>query len=349
MPNVGKSTLFKALTKRQVDCANYPFCTIDPNVGVVAVPDERLKKLTAISKSVKTIPATVEFVDIAGLVAGASKGEGLGNKFLANIREVDAIAHVVRCFEDKNVVHVSGRVDPRSDTEIINLELIYADLATVEKRLESLRKEMKSGISFETKILFEAAQKVLAVLNKGYAAISAELSEEEIKSLGDLHLLTMKPVIYILNVGENAAGGDFHLDFLPGNAQLALSIKLEAELSELTEASAGQMLLELGLKEGGLDRLIRAGYHLLRLITFFTSGPKETRAWTIKKGAKAPEAAGVIHTDFEKGFIRAEVVSYNDFMECGGEIGARERGKLRLEGKEYVIQDGDICHFRFAV
>ncbi|MBI4133097.1 redox-regulated ATPase YchF [Candidatus Uhrbacteria bacterium] len=348
LPNVGKSTLFQALTKVQVDCANYPFCTIEPNVGVVAVPDERIDALAAVSKSEKIIPAVIEFVDIAGLVRGASKGEGLGNKFLATIREVDAIVEVVRCFENPDVVHVAGKVDPMSDIEIVNLELIYADLATVEKRLESVRSQLKSGEKRDLLASRDVLERLKTALEQGTLASMVSASEEEEKAIRELHLLTRKPILYVLNVDEEALRGGFRLPDIPAALQLPISVKIEAELVELPQGEAQEYLKTLGVLETGLDRLIRASYALLGLITYLTSGPKETRAWTIRRGTKAPEAAGVIHTDFEKGFIRVEVINWKDFV-AYGEIGARERGLLRTEGKEYVMHDGDVCHFRFNV
>ncbi|MBI5221212.1 MAG: redox-regulated ATPase YchF [Candidatus Magasanikbacteria bacterium] len=339
LPNVGKSTLFKALTKKQVDMANYPFCTIDPNVGVVAVPDERLEKLAAVSKSAKTIPTTIEFVDIAGLVKDAHKGEGLGNKFLANIREVDAIAQVIRKFSDKNVVHVAGQINPDSDRETINLELIFADLQTIEKRQSSLTK-LAHGQDKEATKALNVIEKIKAALEAGQLANTVSLRPEEEVYIRDLSLLTRKPMLYVLNVDEDKIFQE--LDYIP------ISAKIEAELADLPEVEAKQYLQDLGLKESGLDKLITASYKLLDLITFLTSGPKETKAWTIKRGTKAPQAAGVIHTDFEKGFIRAEVCNWQDFVNCGGEAGAKEKGLVRLEGKDYIMQDGDTVYFRFS-
>lgn len=345
LPNVGKSTLFKAITKKQVDCANYPFCTIEPNVGVVAVPDPRLEALAKVSASEKVIPTTIEFVDIAGLVAGASKGEGLGNKFLAHIREVDAIVEVVRAFENKDIVHVAGKIDPPSDIETINLELIYADLATVEKRLETLRKQVKGSTDKDLKALASAAEKVVALLGQGKPASEAQLNDDENEALKQLQLLTAKPVLYVVNVDEEQLKAGYKLPTIAPDRQIPLCIKLEEELASLPENEVKEYLSALGLEMTGLDRLIKASYKLLGLITFLTSGPKETRAWTVRDGAKAPEAAGVIHTDFEKTFIRAEVIDWKDFVELG-ESGAREKGKLRVEGKDYLMRDGDTCHFR---
>ncbi|MBI4276358.1 redox-regulated ATPase YchF [Candidatus Uhrbacteria bacterium] len=367
LPNVGKSTLFKALTKKQVDIANYPFCTIDPNVGVVTVPDARLDALAKVSQSEKIIPTTIEFVDIAGLVQGAHKGEGLGNKFLANIRECDAIAHVVRAFTDKDIIHVSGSVNPDSDAEIIMLELIMADLAAMEKRREAVLGKAKSG-SEEAKKELEAVEKVLAILGAGKRAATVSVDAEEAKLIRSFQLLTMKPVLTVMNVDETNVTRDPtvipHLMRDPENKSMdpgsgpgmtyrddtvSISAKIEAELAELAPEEAQTYLKELGWNESGLDRLIKKSYELLHLITYFTSGPKETRAWTITAGTKAPQAAGVIHTDFEKGFIRAEVMRWKDLVDCGSEAAAREKGLFRLEGKEYVVQDGDVMHFRFAV
>ncbi len=347
LPNVGKSTLFTALTKKKVDCSNYPFCTIEPNVGIVEVPDERLVKLAEVSKSEKIIPAVIEFVDIAGLVKGASLGEGLGNKFLSNIRETDAIIEVVRCFENTDVHHVHGKIDPKNDIEIINLELIYADLATLDKRIQGLQRELKSGEKRELKIALTAAEKIKVALDAGKLANTVVLGEDEEKAIRDLHLLTMKQFLYVLNVDENQLKSGFKLDSVSENEQLAVSVKIEAELSELFDNEAREYLKDLGMSETGLNRLIKRSYELLNLGTFLTSGEQETRAWTIKKGAKAPQAAGVIHTDFEKGFIRVEIINWKDFVDLG-EAGSREKGLLRVEGKDYIMQDGDVCHFRFA-
>lgn len=343
LPNVGKSTLFKALTRKQVVIENYPFATIDPNVGVVEVPDERLKKLTEISKSEKTIPTTIEFVDIAGLVKNAHQGEGLGNQFLANIREVDAIAQVVRAFRDPNVIHVSGQVDPTGDVDVINIELAMADLATVDKRLAAVRPRLKTGQDKTAASQVAVLEKLQIALRAGKPARSVTWHEEELQFVRELQLLTAKPELYVVNVDE---GGAVPEGIAPA---IAVSCKLEAELADLPSEEARTMLQGLGLAESGLDKLIRASYELLTLITFFTSGPKESRAWTITKGTKAPQAAGVIHTDFEHGFIRAETISYADFVAHNGEAGARDAGKLRLEGKEYTVQDGDVMHFRFSV
>ncbi|MBU1029484.1 redox-regulated ATPase YchF, partial [Patescibacteria group bacterium] len=344
LPNVGKSTLFKAVTKKQVDCANFPFCTIEPNVGVVAVPDDRLARLTQISKSAQTIPATVSFVDIAGLVKGASQGEGLGNQFLSHIREVDAIVEVVRAFKNDDIVHITGKIDPLDDIETINLELIYADLATVEKRLETQRKVMKGGETREQKLALAALEKLFVVLSAGQPARDVVLTEDEDKSIREVQLLTAKPLLYVVNVDEPQLKAGFKIDTLPTEIQIPLCVKLEEEIASLPESEVGEYLKALGLEMTGLDQLIKKSYELLGLITFLTSGEKESRAWTIRRGTKAPQAAAVIHTDFEKGFIRAEVISYDDFILGNGEIGAKEAGKMRLEGKEYVMQDGDVCH-----
>lgn len=357
LPNVGKSTLFNAITQAGAESANYPFCTIDPNVGVVEVPDQRLNELTKLVEPKKTVPTAFEFVDIAGLVKGASKGEGLGNQFLAHIREVDAIVHVVRCFEDDNITHVSGGVNPISDIETINLELILADLDTVEKRLERARKNSKGGnkqYEEEVKVL----ERIIAALYEDLPARKVELSPEEKILLRDLHLLTMKPVLFAANVSEEeVAEADSNplvqqvVEYAAQESSqvVTISAKVEAEIAELEGEDKELFLAELGLAESGLDRLIQAAYKLLGLETYFTAGVQEVRAWTIRKGTKAPQAAGVIHTDFEKGFIRAEVVGYSDLVEAGSMAAAREKGLLRLEGKDYVVQDGDVMHFRFNV
>jgi len=348
LPNVGKSTLFKAITKKQVDCANYPFCTIEPNVGVVAVPDPRLEALAKVSNSQKIVPTTMEFVDIAGLVAGAHKGEGLGNKFLARIREVDAIVEVVRAFENKDIVHVAGKIDPASDVATIELELAYADLAVVEKRLESVQRQLKAGQTRELKIALEAAQKVHVVLAAGHPARSAELNEDELLATRELQMLTMKPLLYVINVDEQQLKAGYAVPGLPKELQIPLCVKLEEELASLPPVEVKDYLDALGLEMTGLDQLIRKSYELLGLMTFLTSGEKESRAWTINRGTKGPQAAGVIHSDFEKGFIRVEVIDWRDFVEGGGEAGAREKGKLRIEGKEYVMREGDVCNFRVS-
>lgn len=345
LPNVGKSSLFTALTKKSGFAANYPFATIEPNVGLVPVPDKRLDGLAVIDHPAKIIPATVEFVDIAGLVAGASQGEGLGNKFLANIRETDAICEVVRFFSDPNVEHVSKKVDPQSDVETIKTELILADIATIEKALPRLEKEGKRYK--EKAINFEAAQKVLEGLNEGKRALQLDLSEEEQDAIRELCLLTMKPMLYIANVDEDKVNAE--LPEIDGQQPVPISAKIEADLAELDAEEAAIFMEELGLDESGLSRLIREAYKLLGLQSYFTSGETETRAWTIPVGAKAPQAAGVIHSDFERGFIKAETASYEDYVALGGEKGCRDAGKLRQEGKDYVVQDGDVMHFKFNV
>ena len=345
LPNVGKSSLFTALTKKSGFAANYPFATIEPNVGLVPVPDKRLDGLAAIDHPAKIIPATVEFVDIAGLVAGASQGEGLGNKFLANIRETDAICEVVRFFSDPNVEHVSKKVDPQSDVETIKTELILADIATIEKALPRLETE---GKRYKEKVInFEAAQKVLEGLNEGKRALQLDLSEEEQDAIRELCLLTMKPMLYIANVDEDKVNAE--LPEIDGQQPVPISAKIEADLAELDAEEAAIFMEELGLDESGLSRLIREAYKLLGLQSYFTSGETETRAWTIPVGAKAPQAAGVIHSDFERGFIKAETASYEDYVALGGEKGCRDAGKLRQEGKDYVVQDGDVMHFKFNV
>lgn len=348
LPNVGKSTLFKTLTKKQVDCENFPFCTIEPNVGVVEVPDARLQQLADRSKTQKIIPAAIEFVDIAGLVKGAHKGEGLGNKFLSNIREVDMIAHVVRAFEDSDVHHVDGSVDPARDVEVIELELALADVETVSKRLDGVRAKMKSGKTKELEKEESALVKLFEKVENGKMAIEAELTEDEEKAIKGFQLLTRKPILYVVNVDEKtAADPNWKSPLGEGRLALPISIKVESEIMEMSPEDQAMFLEELGLKQSGLDRLITKCYELLNLITYFTSGEKETRAWTIEKGMTAPQAAGKIHGDFEKNFIRAEVINWKDFVELG-EAGAKEAGKLRVEGKEYVMQDGDTCHFRIG-
>ncbi len=354
LPNVGKSTLFNALTKAGIQAENYPFCTIEPNVGVVPVPDPRQEKLAAIVKPERIVPTTMEFVDIAGLVAGASRGEGLGNKFLANIRETDAIAQVVRCFENDDIVHVAGKIDPLNDIEVINTELALADLESVEKAVLRVGKIAKSGDK-EARAKLELLEQVRTHLDRGEPVRAMRLDEDQLKLVYDLHLLTIKPTMYIANVSENGFEDNPWLDQVRTLAQsegavvVAVCAAIESELVELEEEEKAEFLADLGLEEPGLNRVIRAGYQLLGLHTYFTAGVKEVRAWTIPVGATAPRAAGVIHTDFEKGFIRAEVASYDDFIACNGEQGAREAGKLRLEGKEYIVQDGDVMHFRFNV
>lgn len=355
LPNVGKSTLFNALTQTaSAQAANYPFCTIEPNVGDVAVPDPRLSQLVKIAGSKDTIPTRLSFVDIAGLVRGASKGEGLGNKFLANIREVDAIVHVLRCFENTDITHVEGDVDPLRDAEIIETELMLSDLESLEKRLVGLEKKAKSGEK-EAKFLVNLMRKATALLEEGKPARMAEIDKEEARAWRELNLLTTKPVLYACNVEEEAAatGNEFsakveELAAKEGAGVVIVSAAIEEEVAQLEREERGDFLETLGLDEAGLDRLIRAGYDLLELITYFTVGPKEARAWTVKKGTAAPKAAGVIHTDFEKGFIRAETIAFEDYIANNGESGAKDAGKMRLEGKEYVVQDGDVMHFRFA-
>ncbi len=354
LPNVGKSTLFNALTRAGIQAENYPFCTIDPNVGVVPVPDPRLDRIAAIVRPRRVVPTTMEFVDIAGLVAGAAKGEGLGNKFLANIRETDAIAHVVRCFEDPDVVHVAGRIDPEADIEVIDTELALADLETVERALARAQKASKAG---DKEAIARAAlyERVRRHLDEGGAVRAMALEPEDLERLRELHLLTAKPVMYIANVAEDGFDQNPALDQVRARAEAEGSVvvpvcaAIEAEIVQLEEDERAEFLAEMGLEEPGLNRVIRAGYQLLGLQTFFTAGEKEVRAWTVPVGATAPQAAGVIHTDFERGFIRAEVVSYEDFIRYQGEAGAREAGRLRLEGKGYVMQDGDVVHFRFNV
>ena len=354
LPNVGKSTLFNALTKAGIQAENYPFCTIEPNVGVVPMPDPRLDALAAIVNPQRILPTTMEFVDIAGLVAGASRGEGLGNKFLANIRETDAIAQVVRCFEDENVVHVAGKIHPLDDIEVINTELMLADMETVEKGILRMAKQSKGGDK-ESKAKLALYEKVKAGLDEGKMVRTMGLDEDQLDGLYDLHLLTIKPTMYIANVAEDGFENNTHLDAVrqlaesEGSEVVAVCAAIESELAELDDEEAASFLEELGLDEPGLNRVIRAGYKLLGLQTYFTAGVKEVRAWTVRIGATAPQAAGVIHTDFEKGFIRAEVTAYVDFIACNGEQGAKEAGKLRLEGKEYIVKDGDVMHFRFNV
>ena len=355
LPNVGKSTLFNALTKAGISAENYPFCTIEPNVGIVEVPDPRLAQLAAIAKPQKVLPATVEFVDIAGLVAGASKGEGLGNQFLANIRETDAIAHVVRCFEDDNVVHVTGKIDPLSDIEVINTELALADLATVDKQLARYTKVAKAGNDKEAQRLVAVLERIQPVLNEAKPARTVDLSKEELAVVKPLFLLTMKPTMYVANVAEHGFEGNPLLERVKAYAAkegapvVAISAALEAQIGELSDDDKQIFLEDMGMHEPGLNRVIRAGYALLGLETYFTAGEKEVRAWTIHTGDTAPQAAAVIHTDFERGFIRAEVIAFADVVACKGEHGAREPGKMRLEGKEYVVHDGDVMHFRFNV
>ncbi len=354
LPNVGKSTLFNALTKAGIAAENFPFCTIEPNAGVVPMPDPRLDNIAAIVKPDQVIPTSMTFVDIAGLVEGASEGEGLGNQFLANIRETDAIAHVVRCFSDENVMHVSNSINPEHDIEIINTELLLADLETIHKAVNKVSRIAKSGDK-DSLARMDLLQSLQAHINEGNPARTFDLTKEQMPELKDLHLLTMKPVLYIANVDEDGIRDNPLLTTVEKIAAtessevVAICNKLEAELSELDDQERDEFLQELGMDEPGLDRVIRAGYKLLGLQTFFTAGPKEARAWTVKQGASAPTAAGVIHTDFEKGFIRAEVIGYDDFIACNGEARAREAGKWRLEGRDYIIRDGDVVHFRFNV
>jgi len=355
LPNVGKSTLFNALTETAAaQAANYPFCTIEPNVGEVAVPDPRLETLAKLAKSAAVVPTRLTFVDIAGLVRGASKGEGLGNQFLATIREVDAIAHVVRCFEDSDVTHVEGKIDPVADIETIETELMLADLDSLERRVDALEKRAK-GSDKEAKEQLDLVTRALKLLREGKPARLLERKAEEEKAFRMLGLLTSKPVLYVCNVDESsAATGNEYSRRVEARAKeegagaVVISAKIESEIAVLSREEREDYLAAVGLKEAGLDRLIRAGYELLHLVTFFTAGPKEAKAWTVTRGTKAPQAAGVIHTDFERGFIRAETIAYDDYVALGGEAGARDAGKLRLEGKDYVVADGDVMHFRFA-
>ncbi len=354
LPNVGKSTLFNALTKAGIAAANFPFCTIEPNVGVVPVPDPRLSALSEIVKPQKVIPTAVEFVDIAGLVAGAAKGEGLGNKFLAHIREVDAICHVVRCFEHADVIHVANKVDPIADIETIDTELALADLDSVDKAIARYERVAKSGDK-DAKVKIEVLQRVRAALDEGKAARSLGLSEDDALAVRDLFLLTLKPVMYVANVLEDGFDNNPHLDAVRARAAsegaevVPVSAAIEEELAQLDDADRDAFLADLGLDEPGLNRVIRAAYRLLGLQTYFTAGVKEVRAWTVKSGSTAPQAAAVIHTDFEKGFIRAETIGYDDYIKYKGEAGARDAGRLRLEGKEYKVREGDVLHFRFNV
>ncbi len=354
LPNVGKSTLFNALTKAAIAAENYPFCTIDPNVGVVPLPDPRLDVIAAIVKPQAIIPTSMQFVDIAGLVAGASKGEGLGNKFLANIRETDAIAHVVRCFENDDVIHVAGKIDPIGDIEVIETELALADLESVEKALDRATRAAKVGDK-KAQVRRDLLERVRAQLDTGRPVRAMGLTDEEQAEIRDLFLLTAKPTMYIANVAEDGFQDNPYLDAVrnlsvgEGAEVVPVCAAIEAEIVELDEDEREVFLADLGLEEPGLNRVVRAGYKLLGLETYFTAGPKEVRAWTIPKAAKAPQAAGVIHSDFERGFIRAEVIAYDDFVACKGEQGAKEAGKLRSEGKEYIVKDGDVVHFRFNV
>ncbi|MBL4710918.1 MAG: redox-regulated ATPase YchF [Gammaproteobacteria bacterium] len=354
LPNVGKSTLFNALTKAGIQAENYPFCTIEPNIGIVFVPDARMDKLADIVKPQRVVPTSMEFVDIAGLVAGASKGEGLGNKFLANIRETDAIAHVVRCFDNDDIVHVEGNINPISDIEVIDTELALSDLESVDKAVDKVGRVAKSGDK-EAKEKFALLEKVSAHLNETKPVRSMGLNEDDLASLYDLHLLTVKPVMYIANVSDDGFENNPYLDAVKQRAEeegavvVAVCAAIEEELIELDVDEASEFLDDLGLDEPGLNRVIRAGYTLLGLQTYFTAGVKEVRAWTVAIGATAPKAAAVIHTDFEKGFIRAETIAYQDFVDNNGEQGAKEAGKLRVEGKDYIVKDGDVMHFRFNV
>ena len=354
LPNVGKSTLFNALTKAGIGAENFPFCTIEPNAGVVAMPDPRLDALAAIVSPERVLPTTMEFVDIAGLVEGASKGEGLGNKFLANIRDTDAIAHVVRCFEDENVIHVANRIDPLDDVGIINMELALADLESVEKQKQRVQRVARSGDKEAIKTL-ALLDKLAEPLSEGIAVRTLDLNDDELAAVKDFHLLTTKPTMYIANVADDGFEDNPHLDAVRNLAEqegaqvVAICNQIEAEISELEDDEKAEFLADIGMEEPGLDRVIRAGYELLGLQTYFTAGVKEVRAWTVKQNATAPQAAGVIHTDFEKGFIRAEVVAYDDFITGNGEQGAKEAGKWRLEGKDYIVKDGDVVHFRFNV
>ena len=354
LPNVGKSTLFNALTKAGISAENFPFCTIEPNTGVVPIPDPRQDKISAIVNPERVIPTSMEFVDIAGLVAGASKGEGLGNQFLSNIRETDAIAHVVRCFDDENVIHVEGKINPSDDIEVINTELALADLDSVEKAILRASKAAK-GKDGDAVALLAVAEKILPHLNDANPLRSFALTKDELKTLKPLSLLTLKPTMYIANVDEDGFTDNLYLDAVTkiaeveGSVVVAICNKLEAEIGELEDDERDEVLQELGLNEPGLNRVIRAGYNLLGLQTYFTAGPEEIRAWTIRSGSSAPNAAGIIHTDFERGFIKAEIIGYEDYIQCGGESGAKEKGKLRLEGKEYIVKDGDVIHFKFNV
>ncbi|MBM3204361.1 redox-regulated ATPase YchF [Candidatus Uhrbacteria bacterium] len=348
LPNVGKSTLFSAITKKQVDCANYPFCTIDPNVGVVEVPDERLQKLAVFDKSAKVVPTVIEFVDIAGLVKGASEGQGLGNKFLANIRETDAIAQVVRAFDDANVLHVDGSVNPARDAETINTELAIADLDVLTKRLQTAEKQAKSGMTKQLEREIATFKKAIEMVNAGKMLRDGEWNDEEFADLKQLSLLTLKPMLYVVNVSESQiqdGSWKSRVEGLKGRL-VPVCVKMEVELSSMNVDEKREYLETMGLKESGLDQLIKEAYDVLGLITFLTSGPDEARAWTVKKGSKAPQAAGKIHGDFEKNFIRVEVTNWKDYLDNGGEAGCRAKGLTRIEGKDYIINDGDVCYFR---
>ena len=354
LPNVGKSTLFNALTKAGIAAENYPFCTIEPNVGIVGVPDPRMDALAKIVNPERCLPTTMEFVDIAGLVAGAASGEGLGNKFLSHIRETDAIAQVVRCFDDDDVVHVEGKIDPVSDIETINTELALADMDSVEKAIKRAEKGARSGDA-DSKAILKVLEKVNARLEEGYSARSADLDKDEKLLLRELQLITLKPILFIANVAEDGFENNPYLDAVAEIAKaenaevVAVSAEMEAEMSTLEDDERDEFLAEMGLIEPGLNRVINSGYQLLNLQTFFTAGVKEVRAWTVHEGATAPNGAGKIHTDFERGFIRAEVIAYDDFIECNGEAGAKDAGKWRLEGKDYILQEGDVVHYRFNV
>ncbi|WP_421134261.1 redox-regulated ATPase YchF [Alteromonas sp. A079] len=354
LPNVGKSTLFNALTKAGIEAANFPFCTIEPNTGVVPVPDLRLDKLAEIVKPQRVIPTTMEFVDIAGLVEGASKGEGLGNKFLANIRETDAIGHVVRCFDDENIVHVSGRVSPKDDIDVINTELALSDLETTEKALHRIAKRAKGGDS-EAKYELKVLEKIKPHLDEGLLLRSLSLTKEELDAISYMNMLTLKPTMYVANVNEDGFENNPYLDEVREIAAgenavvVAVCAAIESDIAELEDDEREEFMQDMGLEEPGLNRVIRSGYNLLTLQTYFTAGVKEVRAWTFPEGSTAPQAAGKIHTDFEKGFIRAEIVGYDNFVEFNGEQGAKDAGKWRLEGKDYIVKDGDVIHFRFNV